>query len=635
MADIERKPPQSVREYVKNMGESFRQLIWVFTEFADRKVIGAASALLALMAATTATSFLVPWFSGRMLDGLAQRDLRMIWYAVAGSLVLVVLNYLFGLLQLWRQLRFDALMSQTVERRISGLFFEKSLGQHLREGTGLSTANVQKGHNSVGNIISDVIFNTLTTFVQVVVTYGLLWWLSARIALVMTVVALVYMASSLFLNLLAEREGGQIDERERKASRYRNDRWNAIERCKNNGQARAELGSIMGLYDSYYEAFIKLWSRVDPMFETRSTLLDLAGLGILVYGLVMAWHGELTIGAVLPLTSWSRSFVTGLRQLSWSERRLQRSLPAIKSMREALFIAPDVSDKPDAIDLPAGSMPTVELRAVGFTYAQSSDESDKPKPPILRDLSLTIAPGERVAVMGPSGAGKTTLSRLLLRYFDPTSGAILVNGRDLRDYRYDSWIGAIGHIAQVPQVFDGTIRDNLVYGLSPEARAAISDDDLWAVMKRLRIDFGSRLSEGLDTKVGRNGLKLSGGEAQRLLIGAAVIRQPRLMIIDEATSSLDSETERDVQQGLEAVLTGDSSALVIAHRLSTVRHLCTKFVVLRDVDSLGPDDSQIEAIASSFEDLYAISPTFRRLADAQGMTMCDLPGAVAARAAKA
>jgi ATP-binding cassette subfamily B protein len=635
MADLERKPPQSVREYVKNMGESFRQLIWVFTEFADRKVVVTALALLGLMTATTASSYLVPWFSGRMLDGIAKRDLQMVWFAVAGSVVLTLLNYFIGLLQCWRQLRFDALMSQTVERRISGLFFEKSLGQHLREGTGLSTANVQKGHNSVGNIISDVIFNTLTTLVQVIVTYGLLWWLSARIALIMTAVALVYMASSLVLNLLAEREGCEIDERERKASRYRNDRWNAIERCKNNGQTPNELGSIMGLYDSYYDAFIKLWSRVDPLFETRSTMLDLAGLGILVYGLVLAWHGDLTIGAVLPLTSWSRSFVTGLRQLSWSERRLQRSLPAIKSMREALFVPPDISDKADAIDLPGGSMPTVELRDVGFTYGQSSDEGDKPKPPILRGISLTIAPGERVAVMGPSGAGKTTLSRLLLRYFDPTSGAVLVNGRDLRDYRYESWIGAIGHIAQTPQVFDGTIRDNLVYGLSPEARAAVSDDDLWDVMKRLRIDFGSRLSDGLDTKVGRNGLKLSGGEAQRLLIGAAVIRQPRLMVIDEATSSLDSETEREVQQGLEAVLTEGSSALVIAHRLSTVRRLCTKFVVLRDVDSLAPEDSQIEAVASSFEDLYAISPTFRRLADAQGMTMCDLPAAAANRPAQA
>jgi ABC-type multidrug transport system fused ATPase/permease subunit len=136
-------------------------------------------------------------------------------------------------------------------------------------------------------------------------------------------------------------------------------------------------------------------------------------------------------------------------------------------------------------------------------------------------------------------------------------------------------------------------------------------------MRLLQIDFGKRLTHGLDTLVGKDGMKLSGGQAQRLMIGAAVIKDPIFMVIDEATSSLDSQTEKLVQEGLETILDGPIGALIIAHRLSSVRSLCTRFLVLRPLEDVPEGGSQIEADASSFEELYACSPTFRQLADAQ------------------
>ena len=145
----------------------------------------------------------------------------------------------------------------------------------------------------------------------------------------------------------------------------------------------------------------------------------------------------------------------------------------------------------------------------------------------------------------------------------------------------------------------------------------MTDEEVWGLMRLLEIDFGQRLDKGLDTKVGKHGLKLSGGQAQRLMIGAAVIGKPWFMVIDEATSSLDSTTERKVQRGLSKILSGNTSALIVAHRLSTVRHLCTKFVVLRPAEQVKEGESQVEAIASSFEELYLCSPTFRSLADDQ------------------
>ncbi|MBA0085598.1 MAG: ABC transporter ATP-binding protein, partial [Acidobacteria bacterium Pan2503] len=187
-----------------------------------------------------------------------------------------------------------------------------------------------------------------------------------------------------------------------------------------------------------------------------------------------------------------------------------------------------------------------------------------------------------------------------------------------------SWLNLIAYVPQQAQVFDGTIRDNLLYRFTDEP-INVSDQELWAIMQKLKIDFGDRLTEGLDTRVGRHGIELSGGEQQRLMIGAAAMRKPIFMVVDEATASLDATTEKAVQKGLEEVLGAHIGALIITHRLSTVRRLCSKFFVLRDSEGLALGESQLEAAASSFEELYSVSPTFRVLADDQGVVVLDSP----------
>jgi len=277
----------------------------------------------------------------------------------------------------------------------------------------------------------------------------------------------------------------------------------------------------------------------------------------------------------------------------------------------------------------------VEVRNVSYAYAAEKRDlpglavariGSKLGTPILRNVSLTIEPGEKAALIGPSGAGKTTIMRLLMRYMDPTSGTILVDGHDLRDIRLSSWLNLIAYVPQQAQVFDGTVRDNLLYRFTDEP-ITVPDRELWAIMRKLKIDFGDRLTDGLDTRVGRHGIELSGGEQQRLMIGAAAMRKPVFMVVDEATASLDATTEKAVQRGLEEVLGNYISALIITHRLSTVRRLCSKFFVLRDSEGLAAGESQLEAAASTFEELYEISPTFRMLADDQGVVILDSPAA--------
>jgi ABC-type multidrug transport system fused ATPase/permease subunit len=618
--------PKTAREYLKQLAEAVQQVTWVFSEFFTPKLRRLSALVLVTTFITMGLGFVVPLFSGRMVDGVLKHNLNLVWWSLGLSLALIIVGFVVEVVNDLLQLRLDATQNVAVQEKISRRFFEKSLGQHLREGTELSVGNVQKGYSAVDDIINLVLFQMTSTLAQTLAAFVLMWWLSPSLALVLVVTGVLYAVASLVLNRLSLVANETIDEKRRFVDRYRNDRWNAVERCQNNGRGEDEVRAIAAASLDFNNAYLRLWQRLDPLFSLRGLGLDFIALAIMGWGLWLVWQGHLTVGAMLPIISWSRSYATGLRQFGWMERNLHRSLPAIQSLRKAVFIPTDIMDKPDAILVSDAGLPRVEFRDVGLTYAAGSDESDKPKSPVLRHVSFVIEPGEKLAIVGPSGAGKTTISRLLLRYQDPSSGSILIDGRDLRDYRHDSWIATVGHIAQQPQVFDGTIRDNLLYGLTPVERAKVSDPELWDVMRRLKIDFGQRLTDGLDTKVGRSGLKLSGGEAQRLLIGAAVIRHPRLMIIDEATSSLDSTTEREVQSGLEEVLKGGMSALVIAHRLSTVQRLCTKFVVLRPVDGLAEGEPQIEAIAGSFEELYQISPTFRHLADDQGLSLCLLPG---------
>jgi len=256
----------------------------------------------------------------------------------------------------------------------------------------------------------------------------------------------------------------------------------------------------------------------------------------------------------------------------------------------------------------------VRFCGVGLRYGKTIDETAVRT---LRDINFTIAPGEKVALIGPSGAGKSSIMKLLLRFMDPSEGEIWINGHRLQDVQLTSWMGHVGYIPQEAQIFDGTIRYNLTFGLSEERQRTITDEELWEVMRLLRIDFGARLDNGLNTVVGRDGMKLSGGERQRLMAGAAVIKRPIFMVIDEATSSLDSTTEKAVQEGLRKVLSGPAGALIVAHRLSTVRTICNCFIVLRKPEDTPDGESQIEAVAGSFEELYRISPTFRQLADDQ------------------
>ncbi len=238
--------------------------------------------------------------------------------------------------------------------------------------------------------------------------------------------------------------------------------------------------------------------------------------------------------------------------------------------------------------------------------------------PILRDISFTLEPGTRLAVVGSSGAGKSSLSRLLMRATDPTSGTICINEVAYPKYQLQSVLRHIGVVLQKTEMISGTVRENITFGIHLTDILGVTDADIWDVLDAISPSFRRRFGErGLDTLVGKQGMQLSGGEQQRLCVARALLKKPEMLIIDEATASLDSETEQIVQRGIDMALAQDISALVVAHRFSTLRN-CNKFVVLKRLVDCRQDESQIELICDSATEAYDRSLIFRTLSDLQG-----------------
>lgn len=618
--DTDRKPSADWREYLFETYEAFRVCAWVWRELTAPAARVIARRMLAYSVLMMVFSMAGPWLISHVVDGAMDRDATVVIWATGGVAAAWILTRIFAWLYMLDRETVQGENFIAAETRLTGLFLEKSLGQHLSEGSSLNAANIEKGRAKVFEVQDMLLFFGLETVLRVFVTFIFVWFFSPVVGVVMTALLGWYLVTMVFLNRRCEVACTPLDTRFRAANRRRCERWEKVERVKTAAKEEEERDGLNADLVSVVGDERKFWHWFIHAITVRGLADIITGVGVMVYGVWMVWQGDWTVGLLYPAIIYSRQMSDNLAGLGQIEHRLNWSLPAIRSMMKALTVEPEIVDRPDAVDLVPNASFRVAFENVTCVYrSPKSDGQEAKRQPVLSGVSFSIEPGEKAAFIGASGAGKTTVARLIQRYMDPFAGRVAVDGVDLRDIRLARWLERVAYVPQQPQVFDGTIRSNLVYGLSPEAAAAVTDDELWTLMRQLRIDFGPRLTEGLETKVGRNGLRLSGGEAQRLMIGAAVIRRPRFMVIDEATASLDSTNEKLVQQGLAEALKGGVGAVVIAHRLSTVRHLCTKFIVMNGVGE--GRGAHVEAVASSFEELYRISPTFRRLADDQDIVI--------------
>jgi ABC-type multidrug transport system fused ATPase/permease subunit len=288
-------------------------------------------------------------------------------------------------------------------------------------------------------------------------------------------------------------------------------------------------------------------------------------VAVLGVGAVMVVRGQLTLGTLVAFLAYITSFYEPINRLTEVDNIFQETIAAGERIFELLDEITEVKDAPDAMNLPTirGEM---VFDQVTFRYGTGDR--------VLHAISFKMEPGQMVALVGPSGAGKTSIANLICRFYDPIQGNVTVDGHNLRDIKLASLRGQVAVVLQDSFLFNNTVSQNLLYG-KPDATA----DELIAAARTANADdFITKLPEGFDTELGERGVKLSGGQKQRLALARAILADPKILILDEATSSVDAEAEYLIQQALERVLKG-RTALVIAHRLSTIRN-ADKILVL-------------------------------------------------------
>jgi ATP-binding cassette subfamily B protein/subfamily B ATP-binding cassette protein MsbA len=302
------------------------------------------------------------------------------------------------------------------------------------------------------------------------------------------------------------------------------------------------------------------------LFAHRRELILWTSWGLLIAGVnvVIVWfggylnlQGRASIGDIMAFQWYTFLLLNPVWNIVNSFSELQRSLAAMERVFEVLAMEADKPDKPDAIDAPA-IVEEIRFEDVEFEY--------RPGRPVVRDFNVTVPGGSVVALVGRSGAGKTTVTDLVARFHDPTRGRILVNGVDIRDFRLRTYRDLLAIVQQDVFLFDGSARDNIAYGRHTATDAEVED----AARRANAHEFIARLPDGYDTFVGERGVKLSGGQQQRLAIARAILASPQILILDEATSNLDTESEQLIQASMATLLAGRTT-FVIAHRLSTVR----------------------------------------------------------------
>ncbi len=351
----------------------------------------------------------------------------------------------------------------------------------------------------------------------------------------------------------------------------------------------------------YYKANIKTVKRREILASIIELMGMVGGLLVLEVGGRAVLHGEISPGTVIFFLAALLSLYEPIKKLSRLHSVNQQAIVAARRLVEILETEPSVKEAPHAVEAQPFSK-SIEYRQVGFRYGKSNVAQERQ---ILRGINLTVPAGEMVAIVGSSGAGKTTLVNLLLRFYDPTEGQILMDGIDTKTVSLHSLRGQIGLVTQDPFLFHDSIRANIAFG-KPDA----SLDEIVKAARAANADeFIRGLPRGYDTAVGDLGSKLSGGERQRIAIARAILKNPPILILDEATSQLDSESERLVQQALERLLKG-RTALVIAHRFSTIRAADRILVLDQGTIADSGTHDQLLLRSSLYKKLYELQVAF-------------------------
>jgi len=531
-----------------------RHLVSLLRPYRARVLLMFVSLLLA-----TGAALAPPYLAGRAIDdGIRNGDTRALTIIVIAFLATAVINWVATYVQTF-------LINWVGQRALQDLRIEVfqhlqklSIGFYSRNKAGVLISRLTNDVQALDQLVTEGISTLFSATLTLFGTAVILVLMDAKLAMITFLTFPVLLVGSVAFRLASAGAYALTRVKIAQVTAYLQETLSGVRVVRAFGQEPRHMARFAELNDEHREANMKTVYLNAAYFPAVELLSAVATAAILLYGgHQVVTGGGVTIGVLAAFVFYLQSFFDPIQSLSQLYTTYQAGMAALDKIFELLDEEPDIADRPDSMELPR-VRGEIRFEDVTFSYGGEA--------PALDDVTLTVPPGQTLALVGATGAGKSTLAKLVARFYDPGEGRVLIDGHDLRDVTEHSLRSQLGIVPQESFLFSGTIRDNIAFG-DPEA----SDQDVRAAAQAVGAhEFIERLPDGYDTEVGERGGHLSAGQRQLVAFARAAAADPRILILDEATSNVDVRTESQIEHGLRRLLAG-RTAIVIAHRLSTIR----------------------------------------------------------------
>ena len=529
----------------------FRDFMHLISSVNPKKGLFILGMLLSLV--TSGASLIVPQLTKGLVDtsGLSKIDGKMLAVLILAFLIQLGFGTVGGYI-----LRYVGESSvKTLREKLWAHLLNLPVDYFDDHKSGETSSRLVNDTSVIKDLITSQFPNFITGAIQLVGSMIILFFMDWRMASLMFGIIPIFVLILLPIGRIMSRLGRKLQAATADFNADASEKLSEVRLIKSSNGETFEKTTGGNLIDNIFKVGIKD-ARVEAVLQPIMTTAMLGiFVGILGYGAVRIQQGTLSSGSLVAFLLYLFNIITPVASFATFFSQVQKAMGSTERIQEILNTEPEVATTGKSVD--------VEGQTITAAHLDFSYDTDKQ---ILHDVSFEATPNTVIAFAGPSGGGKSTIFSLLERFYQPDDGTILIGKQDIRDIDLASWRSQIGYVSQNSAVFAGSIRDNLQYGLDKQ----LTDDQLWHGLELAYADeFVHNFPDQLDTQIGERGVKLSGGQKQRIAIARAFLRDPKILMLDEATASLDSESEEKVQRALDQLMVGRTT-LVIAHRLSTI-----------------------------------------------------------------